>query len=180
MIIMILITILILILLLLIIMMITLITTILIITISGFQGIQEEKEPRPREPACLPASRSAHPRVSHPRQPCMPAWLALPAILRGGEDTVDWDAVGSNCSIENCLFTSNKRNNSNNSKWEIWARWGFPTVSSSFLTYAPASQLASRPAREPVEGGGRAVMRPVSPDLVHERRDAEDLRRTLF
>ena len=55
-----------------------------------------------------------------------------PKNLRGGEGTVDWDAVASNCSTENCLSNYNKRISSRNSNWEIWARWGFPTVSSPF------------------------------------------------
>ena len=45
------------------------------------------------------------------------------------EGTVDWDTVASNCSTGNCLSTFNTRISSNNSNWEIWARWGFPTVS---------------------------------------------------
>ena len=50
--------------------------------------------------------------------------------LRGGEGTVDWGAVGSNCSIENRLSSFKHIISSNNSSWQIWARWGFPTVSS--------------------------------------------------
>ena len=50
------------------------------------------------------------------------AWWAL---LRGGEGVVDWDIVGSNCSIDNCLSNCNKRTSSKSSNWEIWARWGF-------------------------------------------------------
>ena len=34
--------------------------------------------------------------------------VMLPQV-RGGEGTVDWNAVGSNCSIGSCLFNSNKR-----------------------------------------------------------------------
>ena len=48
----------------------------------------------------------------------------------GGEDTVDWDAVGSNCSIENRFYDFDERISSNNSNWQIWARWGFPAISS--------------------------------------------------
>ena len=52
--------------------------------------------------------------------------------LRGGNDTVDWDNVGSNWSIGNCLSNFGKRYNSKRSLWEIEARWGFPTLSSPF------------------------------------------------
>ena len=38
---------------------------------------------------------------------------------RQGEDTVDRDAVGSNCSIENCLCNFNKRTSSKSSNREL-------------------------------------------------------------
>ena len=38
------------------------------------------------------------------------AGLIQRAHVRGGDDTVDRDTVGSNCSIENCLSTSKKIN----------------------------------------------------------------------
>ena len=52
------------------------------------------------------------------------------STLRGREGTVDWDAVASNRSTGSYLSNYNKRINSNNSTWCIWARRGFPTVSS--------------------------------------------------
>ena len=60
------------------------------------------------------------------------------ATVRGGEGTVDWDTVGSNCSIENRLSNFKKRISSKRSNWQIWARWGLPTVSSPILK--PISQ----------------------------------------
>ena len=56
------------------------------------------------------------------------------------EDTVDWDAVASNRSTRSCLSNLNKRISSKGSNCEIWARWGFPTVSSPL----PESGAASR------------------------------------
>ena len=55
---------------------------------------------------------------------------SLRSFLRGGRGTVDWDAVASNCSTGNCLSNFNKRTSSKSSNRQIWARRGFPTVSS--------------------------------------------------
>ena len=54
-------------------------------------------------------------------------------LRKGGEGTVEWDAVGSNCSIETCLSNGSKMISSKSSNWTIWARWGFPTVSSPLV-----------------------------------------------
>ena len=54
-------------------------------------------------------------------------------IIMRGEGTVDWDAVASNCSTGNCLPSFNSRRSSKSLNWKIWARWGFPTVSSPLL-----------------------------------------------
>ena len=51
----------------------------------------------------------------------------------GGEDAVDSDAVGSKCSMENCLPKLNKRISSKQPNREIWARCDFPTVSSFWV-----------------------------------------------
>ena len=51
-------------------------------------------------------------------------------ITKRGEGTVDWDTVASNCSTGNCLSNFNRRISSKSSNWEIWARWGLPTISS--------------------------------------------------
>ena len=53
------------------------------------------------------------------------------SFLRGGEGTADWDTVASSCSTGNRLSNFNKRISSKSSTWDIWARWGFPTVSST-------------------------------------------------
>ena len=53
-------------------------------------------------------------------------------MLRGGEGTVDWDTVASNRSTGSRVSNFNKRISSKNTTWTIWARWGFPTVSSPF------------------------------------------------
>ena len=50
--------------------------------------------------------------------------------IRGGEGTVDWDTIASNRSTGNRLSKFNQRISSKSSNWEIWAPWGFPTVSS--------------------------------------------------
>ena len=50
--------------------------------------------------------------------------------FRGGEDTADWDTVGSNRSIEDCLSNFDKGISSKSSNRQIWAPRGFPTVSS--------------------------------------------------
>ena len=67
-------------------------------------------------------------------QPCLrarrPRARFRAARIRGGEGAVDWDTGASNCSTGNCLFSFNKRISSKSSNWEIWARWGFSTVSS--------------------------------------------------
>ena len=56
-------------------------------------------------------------------------WKTAP--VRGGEGTVDWDTVASHCSTGNCLSNFKKMMSSKcSSNWEVWARWGFPTVSS--------------------------------------------------
>ena len=44
------------------------------------------------------------------------------SILRGGEGTVDWDAVASNRSMGNRLSNFDKRISSKNSNWDIWVR----------------------------------------------------------
>ena len=44
--------------------------------------------------------------------------------------TVERDTVASNCSTGSRLSNFNNRINSNNWNWDIWVRWGFPTVSS--------------------------------------------------
>ena len=51
-------------------------------------------------------------------------------LERGGEGTADWDAVASDCSTGNSQSSFHKRISSKSSKWETWAQWGFPTVSS--------------------------------------------------
>ena len=78
--------------------------------------------------------------------------LLMPApMLRGGEGTVDWDTVGSNCSIEKCLSNLNKRISSKSSNWQISARWGFPTVSSPLPKYTSDSPPKSgRASCDPV------------------------------
>ena len=50
--------------------------------------------------------------------------------IRGGEGTVDWDTVASNCSTGSSLPNFNKGMSSKSSNWDIWDRWGFPTASS--------------------------------------------------
>ena len=57
------------------------------------------------------------------------------AILRGGEVTVEWDTVASNCSTGNCFSNFNKRISWKSSNSEIWARRGFPTVSAPLPNY---------------------------------------------
>ena len=47
----------------------------------------------------------------------------------------DWDTVASNCSTGNSLSNFDKRTSSKSSNREIWARWGFPTVSSTLPNY---------------------------------------------
>ena len=78
----------------------------------------------------------------------------------GGGGTVDRDAVASNCPTGNCLSSFNKRVSSNNSNWQIWTRWGFPTVacplpsrrktapSSNVSAPSGSRQSRSREARE--------------------------------
>ena len=82
--------------------------------------------------------------MKHMRMSCKCMWHCIARahvhILRRGEDTVDWDTVGSNCSTENCVSIDfNKRRNSKNSNWELWARWGFPTVLSPLPNGMPTS-----------------------------------------
>ena len=64
-----------------------------------------------------------------------------PVMVRGWEGTVDWDAVASNCSTGKCLSNLYKRIRSKNSSRAIWARRGFPTVSSLFPRWAPPAPL---------------------------------------
>ena len=53
-----------------------------------------------------------------------------PGLVRGGEATVDWDTVASNRSTGSFVSNFNTRISSKISKWDIWAQWGFPTISS--------------------------------------------------
>ena len=79
------------------------------------------------------ASRRAPRRMASPA----PLQISLESFtsstpLRWGRGTADWDTAASNRSTGNCLSKFNKRTGSKSSNWEIWARWGFPTVSSPF------------------------------------------------
>ena len=56
------------------------------------------------------------------------------SLIKRGEGTVDWDTVASNCWAGSCWSNSNWRISSKSSNWEIWARCGFPTVSSPLPT----------------------------------------------
>ena len=59
----------------------------------------------------------------------------------------------SNSSIENRLSKFDKRRSSKISHWEIWARWGFPTVSSSLASAAGRdAQVGDHGPGEGVEG----------------------------
>ena len=71
---------------------------------------------------------------------CYSSWV------KRGEGTVDWDAVSPNRSTGKCLSNLNKRISSKNSNLQIWARWGFPTVSSPLPNY-----------KHPWEMGGEGV-----------------------
>ena len=83
------------------------------------------------------------------------------ALSKMGEGTDDWDRVASNCSTGNCLPNCNKRINSNSSNWDIWARWGFPTVSSPLPTITLSlshahkawTLVARSPSSNPMERG---------------------------
>ena len=59
----------------------------------------------------------------------------LPTLRGGGEGTVDWDTVASNCSTGNHASNFNKGTSSNSSNWELWARWGLPTVNTCIHVY---------------------------------------------
>ena len=48
--------------------------------------------------------------------------------------------LASNCSTGNRLSNFNKRISSKSSNWKIWARWGFPTVSSPLPKREPAQR----------------------------------------
>ena len=67
---------------------------------------------------------------------CKFIWYITKACFeRWGESTVNWDTVGSNCSIDNCLSNFGAMISSKSSNWEKWARWGFPTVSCALPKY---------------------------------------------
>ena len=80
-------------------------------------GVAKQMPASEASPCCMPA-----PPLSHVR--------ADPTLRGGGEATVDWDTVASNCSTGNCLSNFNTRISSNSSNWGNWARWGIPIVAS--------------------------------------------------
>ena len=56
--------------------------------------------------------------------------IIIKDLFKKGEGTADRDTVASSCSTGNRLSKLSKRTSSKNYNWKLWARWGFPTVSS--------------------------------------------------